>query len=170
MASIIGVETLQHTNGTTAATIDSSGRMVLDNIPMCQLRLTTANSQDTSNPYTTTGTPIKFDDVVLNQGSHYSTSTGKFTCPIAGIYRVESTMLVNPDTGNHTTQLYKNTTLLTQSYSTGNGNSHVMLPLSFLVEANANDTIHLELSQGELYIDSTGKYSSLNIQLIGTKA
>jgi len=27
MASIIGVETLQHTNGTTAATIDSSGRI-----------------------------------------------------------------------------------------------------------------------------------------------
>jgi hypothetical protein len=28
MASIIGVETLQHTNGTTAATIDSGGRLI----------------------------------------------------------------------------------------------------------------------------------------------
>jgi len=31
MASIIGVETLQHTNGTTAATIDSSGNLDLAN-------------------------------------------------------------------------------------------------------------------------------------------
>jgi len=31
MASIIGVETLQHTNGTTAATIDSSGNVVISN-------------------------------------------------------------------------------------------------------------------------------------------
>jgi len=31
MASIIGVETLQHTNGTTAATIDSSGNLTFSN-------------------------------------------------------------------------------------------------------------------------------------------
>lgn len=31
MASIIGVETLQHTNGTTAATIDSSGNLTFNN-------------------------------------------------------------------------------------------------------------------------------------------
>ena len=30
MASIIGVETLQHTNGTTAATIDSSGKVTFE--------------------------------------------------------------------------------------------------------------------------------------------
>ena len=32
MASIIGVETLQHTNGTTAATIDSSGNVSLSQV------------------------------------------------------------------------------------------------------------------------------------------
>lgn len=32
MASIIGVETLQHTNGTTAATIDSSGNVALSQV------------------------------------------------------------------------------------------------------------------------------------------
>ena len=31
MASILGVETLQHTNGTTAATIDSSGNLTFNN-------------------------------------------------------------------------------------------------------------------------------------------
>jgi len=31
MSSILGVETLQHTNGTTAATIDSSGNLILTN-------------------------------------------------------------------------------------------------------------------------------------------
>lgn len=33
MSSILGVETLQHTNGTTAATIDSSGRIIMPQKP-----------------------------------------------------------------------------------------------------------------------------------------
>ena len=32
MASIIGVETLQHTNGTTALSVNSSGKVILDQV------------------------------------------------------------------------------------------------------------------------------------------
>ena len=68
MASEIGVQTIQHTNGTDAMTIDSSGRVQLPAIPCCHVKLTTSNSQDTSNPYTTTQTAVKFDSIILNQG------------------------------------------------------------------------------------------------------
>ena len=170
MASIIGVETLQHTNGTTAATIDSSGRMLVSNIPMCQAHLTTSNTQDTSNPYEVLTTPIKYDKIVLNEGSCYSASTGKFTAPVTGIYRVDSTLLTDAGTTANTNhKVYKNSTEVARSYN-GVDTQHVQLFISVLVEANANDTIHTELQAGDIYIDSTGLYSSFNVQLIGLKS
>ena len=34
------------------------------------------------------GSVLTYPNVVLNQGSHYSTSTGKFTAPVAGNYLI----------------------------------------------------------------------------------
>lgn len=170
MASIIGVETLQHTNGTTAATIDSSGRVLMSNIPMCQVHLTSSNSQDTSNPYEVLTTPIKYDKIIINEGNCYSASTGKFTCPVTGIYRVDSTLLTDTGTTANTThKVYKNSTEVARSY-TGVDNQHLQLCISVLVVANANDTIHTELQAGDIYIDGPGLYSSFNVQLVGLKS
>jgi len=44
MASILGVETLQHTNGTTAATIDSGGNISEANKEYFQVNLTTSQT------------------------------------------------------------------------------------------------------------------------------
>ena len=77
MASTLKVNTIQHTGGTTGMTIDSSGRVTTStNRPAFVARRTSGSS---------TGIII-FDTVLLNQGSHYDNSNGRFTAPIAGLY------------------------------------------------------------------------------------
>ena len=86
MASIIGVETLQHTNGTTAATIDSSGKVTLPNTPVCidQYRITTSV---TSDGIITAWEQV--DDAQFSSGgTSMSLSSGVFTFPHTGLYRI----------------------------------------------------------------------------------
>ena len=53
MASIIGVETLQHTNGTTAATIDSGGNVTLNSLEYFAVELTTSMTSLSDNSLNT---------------------------------------------------------------------------------------------------------------------
>ena len=168
MSSILKVSEIQDpTNGNSALTIDSSGRVLLPAVPCCHVRLTTANSQDTSNPYTTTGTDIKFDSVLLNQGSCYSASTGQFTCPVAGVYAAEVQFLSNAaTTTNHQILLKHNSSNAHLGYN-GVDTQHVELHAFALIDCAVNDTISVHLSSGSIYIDAPGAFSAFTVRLVG---
>ena len=82
MASIIGVETLQHTNGTTAATIDSSGNLIPSasgSVLQVKSKVITTDAyvQTTSSTYVTTGysidiQPKKADSKILIEFSFHA--------------------------------------------------------------------------------------------------
>ena len=85
------VQNIKHTNGTTAQTIDSSGRVLQPSVPAFRVGLT--SSQDV----TQTGS---FLDVVWNEGTTsesdncftqggFSWSSGIVTAPISGIYHFD---------------------------------------------------------------------------------
>ena len=95
MASIIGVETLQHTNGTTAATIDSSGRILKPN----QIAFNAYKSSSGNTTYAA-GSTISTDmtSTDINVGGHYKTSgadVGKFVAPVAGYYHFSINLFNN---------------------------------------------------------------------------
>ena len=91
MASTLKVNTIQHTGGTTGMTIDSSGRVTTStNRPAFVARRTSGSS---------TGI-ITFDTVLLNQGSHYDNSNGRFTAPIAGLYSFSFNVLSDHNGAN----------------------------------------------------------------------
>ena len=75
------VQNIKHTNNTTAQTIDSSGRVLTPARPAF-FAYPSANF----NTGTGAGTTQVFASTQHNIGGHYSTSTGKFTVPIAGVY------------------------------------------------------------------------------------
>ena len=85
MASIIGVETLQHTNGTTAATIDSSGNVVLTQNKIAFEAKTTANITGYNGNSGQTN-QVVFNDEKYDLGSNFDPTTGLFTAPVDGIY------------------------------------------------------------------------------------
>ena len=92
------VQNIKHTNGTTAQTVDSSGRVTTPARPAFMARRTSNQSAGT----------VVFDTVMINQGSHYDNSNGRFTAPIAGLYSFSCSVL----TDNDGTNAYFNTNLL----------------------------------------------------------
>tara|TARA_R100001015_G_C4562429_1_gene122033 strand:+ start:39 stop:563 length:525 start_codon:yes stop_codon:yes gene_type:complete len=79
--SKLQVETISHTNNTTGITIDSSGRVLTPARPAF-FAFPSANFSSGTGA----GTTQIFASTQHNVGGHYSTSTGKFTVPIAGVY------------------------------------------------------------------------------------
>lgn len=95
MASIIGVETLQHTNGTTAATIDSSGRILQPAKPAFQVVKTGTNQSVTSG----TLTKIEWTTAVTDIGNHFSIANNEYTIPVSGMYNLQCAIRGTADAG-----------------------------------------------------------------------
>lgn len=92
MASIIGVETLQHTNGTTAATIGSSGNVTVPQDLTVTNNLTLTNQprlyvQGNNGAYINTS-PIVFGNKVIDTADGWNSSTNTYTVQVAGTYMV----------------------------------------------------------------------------------
>ena len=89
MASIIGVETLQHTNGTTAININSSGKVILDKVGTGEFyrtgTFTPASAQFTVGNGSAFGNYIRIGDLVhVNFGFEFG-STSSFTGDVSSI-------------------------------------------------------------------------------------
>ena len=145
----------------------SGGAVLFPNRPCCHVRLTTSNSQDASNPYTTTGTDIKFDRIDINQGSCYDASTGRFTVPVAGIYEAKCSFLTDTSsTTNTQIEINKNGSGFHRGYCSVD-NQHVQVHAHALLNCIAGNYITVQLDQGEIYISGDGVYSAFTVRLIG---
>ena len=165
--STLKVQTIQHTNGTSGMTIDSGGRVNMPKIPCCFVQLTTSNAQDTSNPYSTTDTDIRFDSIILNQGSCYSESTGRFTVPVAGVYEAKANCLSdNSITNDSHINIRKNGTIISRGYQSVDS-QYVAVVAHCLISCSVNDYFTVQLQNGAVYIDSNGKYSMFSVRLVG---
>jgi len=103
MASILKVNTIQDaTNSNTAMTIDTSGR-VLHSVKPSFMAIgyqsetsdfTQGSESATVNGITPSGNNLIYNyrTIVQNTGSHFSNTSGRFTCPVAGVYLVTSHM------------------------------------------------------------------------------
>ena len=138
MASILGIDTIQHQSGTTAMTIDSTGRVLSPSRP--------AFSVFNTSSVTISGmTALVFDTATFNIGNHFELSTGKFTAPITGIYLFcFKTMLYNMNTAEYMDFYpYINGVQKQRFELTGNGGGHTQFDYNELVQLNANDVFRL---------------------------
>ena len=163
MASELGVQTIQHTNGTDALTIDSGGRVNLPAIPCFSGQLTPSNTKDSSSPYTATGI-IKYDNIIVNRGSCYSASTGLFTAPIAGIYFAIFHHLSHPTVTDTSITIKKGSTAIANGYASPD-NEYVQIVAQTLIPLNANDTLNTNLDTGQLYLN--GLHGIFTVKLVG---
>ena len=85
MASEIGVQTIQHTNGTDAMTIDSSGRVLTPARPSFFVYRATGDSSDLDYSGVTA---VTFDTKQHDIGNGYDLSADKYTVPVSGVYQL----------------------------------------------------------------------------------
>ena len=89
-ASAPAIDGISSSADATAITIDSSERVMFAGQPGFSARCNASNFTCSNNQ---TWTDLVFDRITaanggFNNGSHYNTSTGVFTAPVAGIYAI----------------------------------------------------------------------------------
>jgi len=82
MAGIVGLTELQHTNGTSAASINSSGVITQTNKPRFHARRTGSAQSASDNA----NTDAIFNTEDFDVGGTYNTSNGTYTVTHAGVY------------------------------------------------------------------------------------
>jgi hypothetical protein len=154
---------IANTGGSTLVSVDSVGRMIRPNQPM----FNAANNSGTAASNQTV--KILWDLVNINNGLYYSTSTHRFTCPVAGYYLVSCHgMSGSTTTGgvNFQIYLYKNGAQYTSQvgYTYIDATSYRHASSQWIASAAAGDYL-------EIYAGGTlGFYGSglngITIQLI----
>jgi hypothetical protein len=151
------------TSYTERMRIDSNGRVTMPYQPSFSGGLVGASGNVTANP-------LVFNSALLNQGSCYNTSTGLFTCPVAGVYRVScsTTTYINGYAAVNIT-LRKNGSDIDVAYGKGywEGSlsaSYLGKTASWLISCAANDNLAVG---GTVYREPTASYCTLTIELVG---
>lgn len=133
-------------SGTERFKVDSSGRVTMPYQPSFFAYKT---GGDTT---TNVGSIIVFDGTAHNTGSHYSTSTGKFTAPVSGVYSFHAQIWAKNGTTAARTQFFVNS---------GNVTQHGMNPaainlsdhayqMSMVRSLSANDTVDIRVDAANL--------------------
>ena len=149
MASTLKVNTIQHTGGTTGLTIDSTGRLLTPARPAFRAHKTDGNVSATNSYVPNVAS--------FNVGNHYSTSTGKFTCPINGVYVFYANILSGTNQASNDLSLYLNNTdtddrlVRSRVDNGGNSNAYATANIHFVGSFSANDEVFLQVDSGEFF-------------------
>ena len=84
MTSILGTQSIQHPNGTAAATVDASGYLTASQPVLAKLAMTS----DQNNLTEQTWTKMKLDSAVIDTKSGFNDTNDTYVIPIAGYYRI----------------------------------------------------------------------------------
>jgi len=145
MASVLKVNEIQHSGGTTALSIDSSGRIIQStNRPAFWVYK--------SNGDVAAGNVIAWNGARLNQGSHINLSTGVFTVPITGLYVFHFEGIASGN-GECRVRIQVNGSSVSDGRR-GNGtasNAYEGLHVQALLALTANDEVSTYVIEGHLY-------------------
>ena len=171
--STIKVNEVQHTGGTTAQTIDSTGRILTPARPAFSVFYDSSGTEGVGN-----NTQVVFTGVHKNIGSHYNTSTGKFTAPVSGFYHFNLVGFGSNSSGGSVSagsssaiSLYDwtNSSTLARSYHyTQTGSFHPNMSFSSAHYLSSSTEVSIVPGSGSyLYSDSSDIYCKFSGFLIG---
>ena len=151
MASTLNVDQIGHsTSGTTALTIDSSGRIVTPARPAFRVHGTTA----VWNNLVANTKLSQLTTVEYNIGSHYDTSSYEFTAPIAGLYHFSGRLYVNNTATISDFYLSVDDAGFTEKYyfaSQDADASDSSVTFAETLQLNANQTVSVKGNSGQYY-------------------
>jgi hypothetical protein len=139
--------------------IDASGRVTMPNQPMLSASRTTNFGSNSASQ-----TLINYDTAQVNVGNHYNTTSGLFTCPVNGNYRVTAFgMNVGATSSgvfvyNAVSVRKNNSQIGATAYNYGDG--YVHMSGNWIIPASAGDSISIFTAS------CLANYGQLTIELI----
>lgn len=146
------VDTIKDGAGTTTAmTIDSSGRVLMPQRPMFQVRAS-------SSTYKTSSGNVAFNLVDLDVGSNFNTSTYTFTAPVTGHYYMHSHLYSKIVSGGDlVSKFYVNgsgwvgnaggsTQYMTYAYNNAGGEAHESVDNMAIMYLSASSTVTVNVT------------------------
>ena len=142
---------ITHSSGTAAITIDSSNRVRRRNLPVYYGWRDTGT--EAWENFGTTPVVYNYNIAQVNRGSHYNTSTGVFTCPLAGVYLIHFGYL-GGNTGSYSSMyVYKNGINVTSAGVHHNvGNYYKVNSQVFAFNCSPNDQLAMRVATGNATI------------------
>ena len=137
--STLGIENIQHTNGTNAITFNSDGSM--------KRGVFQAYSNSNQNLTSNVHTQVQLDQKLFDQDNYFNTSTYRFTPQVAGIYFIDAQITWRSvgatNNSYYLNRIYKNGQVYQQNtgapYLTGSAEPQVRGHISH-TEGNGNET------------------------------
>lgn len=110
---------------------------------------------------------LKFDDVVTNVGNYYEPSTGKFTCPLPGIYFFTYHVLMRGGDGTSMwADLKKNGQVRASAIAQDADQNYDYASNSVILHLDVGDEVCVQLDGGKVHGGNTNKYSTFSGFLI----
>ena len=161
MASELHVDAIKHSGGTSALTIDSSGRMQLP-------QLVHFHGNRSGLSVEARGGNVNYN-VVRDNYSGWNSSNHQYTIPVTGVYHFGFTNIgkssVSSAAQNHTLQFVRggSTTTMAIAYQTDDV-EHESVALSVTYYLQANDLVEMRNNGGVVY---SGLYNTFSICFMG---
>ena len=161
MTSILKVDNIQNSSGTSAISIDSSGNVTASGYVKSEFPHFVVRSRGAG---AVTGV-IDFNNVDINSGGHYDTSNNYFQAPVTGLYcfmlnafasasnggGTSGTITVNFETSSDASTW----SAIRKYYAYTNASAYLPVHTTFITEMTANDYIRVNVTNLYLYRSNT---------------
>lgn len=148
------------TQGAIRMAIDSAGRVTKPYQPSFFVALTSPQTVSSG------GQRINFNTILHNTGSHYSTSTYRFTAPVAGEYMFTACVSFDGISANAEIQIYKNGTAFAGRYNNTTGSTGQSMTVIFDLAASDYVEIYTYSGVGRTYTGRTDNWTTFCGQLL----
>ena len=156
MTSVLKVDNIQNSSGTSAISIDSNGVVTKPVIPAFFAR-------NSTHTYITVTQTVVYDTVsavgCFNQGGHYSTSTGKFTAPVDGVYSFAAQFYSNQEAQANMFWYINDVAIASSQVNATNDQSNYEgIEMALTLKLDANDKVHISGASHGYHQNSSYSY------------